>query len=215
VESLLSFIDPGQRALLLRAGVRRRFARGEVVFHEGDPGDSLHIITSGLFIARSTSPQGDVVGVNVLQEGMVFGELALLTENYRRSATMVALRAATTLMVTRDEFEDLRRREPKVDQLLVAILAERNRRLTDRLMEVVGVPTHKRVYRRLLAFADEVADDPAGWVELSQSDLAALAATTRPTVNRALRRAEQAGLVALGRGRVRVLDAPVLARWAG
>ena len=41
-----------------RAGVRRRFAPGEVVFHEGDPGDALHFVTHGVFVARSSSPRG-------------------------------------------------------------------------------------------------------------------------------------------------------------
>jgi CRP-like cAMP-binding protein len=216
VESLLAVLDPASRAGLLKVAIRRRFARGEVVFHEGDPGDALHVVTGGVFLARTSSSGGDVVAVNVLREGMVFGELALLTETYRRSATVVALRAASTLMVTRPDFEDLRGREPKVDRLLVAVLAERNRRLNDQLMELVFTPVHQRVYRRLLAFADAVGEgDRPGWVDLGQGELAALAGTTRPTVNRALRRAERDGLVELARGRVRIVDGAALARLAG
>jgi CRP/FNR family transcriptional regulator, cyclic AMP receptor protein len=216
VESLLAALDPAPRSGVLKVAVRRRFARGEVVFHEGDPGDALHVVTAGVFLARTSSPRGDVVAVNVLCEGMVFGELALLTETYRRSATVVALRAASTLMLTRGDFEDLRRREPKVDRLLVAVLADRNRRLNDQLMELVFTPVQERVYRRLLAFAGAVGDGARpGWLDLSQGELAALAGTTRPTVNRALRRAERQGLVELARGRVRIVDAAALARLGG
>jgi CRP/FNR family transcriptional regulator, cyclic AMP receptor protein len=83
-------------------------------------------------------------------------------------------------------------------------------------MELVFTPVQERVYRRLLAFAGAVGDGSRpGWLDLSQGELAALAGTTRPTVNRALRRAERQGLVELARGRVRIVDAAALARLGG
>jgi CRP-like cAMP-binding protein len=215
VESLLASIGSQGRAALLRAAVRRRFSRGEVVFHEGDPGDALHIVTDGVFLARSTSVRGEVVAVNVHREGAVFGELALLTASDRRSATVVALRPASTLMITSDDFEDLRAREPDLDRFLVSVLAERVRALNEQLVELLFTPVETRVYRRLLGFAEAVVGDAgAGWVDLGQAELASLAGTTRPTVNRALRRAERDGLVELARGRMRVVDVPRLARRA-
>jgi CRP/FNR family cyclic AMP-dependent transcriptional regulator len=208
-QSLLDSLGDRQRRALLQVASRRRYRRGEVVFHEGDPGDSLHVVTNGVFIARSNSTSGDVVAVNVLGEGTVFGELALLTADDRRSATVQALRAAATLRITRADFERLRDEDPKVDRLLVTVLAERNRKLNDQLMDLVFTPVETRVHRRLLAFAKAVAvsgQASDGWIELSQAELGALAGTTRPSVNRALRRAERDGLVELGRGRIRIVD---------
>jgi CRP/FNR family cyclic AMP-dependent transcriptional regulator len=167
------------------------------------------VVTSGVFIARSNSTSGDVVAVNVLGESTVFGELALLTADDRRSATVQALRAASTLRISRADFERLRDEDPKVDRLLVTVLAERNRKLNDQLMDLVFTPVETRVHRRLLAFAEAVAvpgRSGDGWIELSQAELGALAGTTRPSVNRALRRAERDGLVELGRGRIRIVD---------
>jgi len=40
----LSAAELGQLATLMR---RRAFRRGEVVFHQGDPGDTLHVVLSG------------------------------------------------------------------------------------------------------------------------------------------------------------------------
>jgi CRP/FNR family transcriptional regulator, cyclic AMP receptor protein len=204
------------RRALLKVAVRRRYGKGEVVFHEGDPGDALHIVTAGVFIARSLSTRGEMIAVNVFSEGGVFGELALLTESDRRSATLVSWREGATMLITRADFEGLRARQPTVDRFLVNALAERNRALNEHLVELLFMPADKRVYRRLLWFAGVVApagDD--GWVSLSQGELAILAGTTRPTVNRALRRAEARGLVRLGRGRIRVVDAEGLRQRAG
>jgi CRP/FNR family transcriptional regulator, cyclic AMP receptor protein len=203
---VLDSLNERERAALLRVAVRRRFSPGEVVFHEGDPGDTLHIVTRGVFIARSSSTMGEMIAVNVHAEGDVFGELALLTADDRRSATVASVRHGATLMLSRGAFEDLRARVPEVDRFLLTVLAERTRTLTAHLVELLFTPVEQRVYRRLLAFSAAVGGEGDGWVLLSQAQLATLAGTTRSTTNRVLRRAEQRGRVELARGRMRVVD---------
>ncbi len=214
---MLDAVAARERSALLQAGVRRRFAPGEVVFHEGDPGDALHIVTQGVFVARSSSTRGEVIAVNVFGRGDLFGELALLTSSARRSATVVSLEQGATLMLGRGPFEDLRARDPQVDRVLLTVLAERNRALTSHLVELLFTPVDQRVYRRLVAYHDLVAPatDDDGWIRLSQTELATLAGTTRSTANRVLRRAEEGGLLALARGRVRLLDLDELRRRSG
>jgi len=212
---VLDLLGEHERSALLRMGVRRRFSRGEVVFHEGDPGDSLHIVTRGAFIARSSSTTGEVVAVNVFTEGDIFGEMVLLNPGARRSATVVSHGHGATLMITRASFEALRASDTSVDRVLLSVLAERNRALTAQLVELLFTPVEQRVCRRLLAFSDAVgAVSSEGWVTLSQTDLATLAGTTRSTVNRVLRRAQDRGLVELARGRIRLVDEPALRRRA-
>ena len=216
--SVLDTVAARERSALLQAGMRRRFAPGEVVFHEGDPGDALHIVTQGVFVARSSSTRGEVIAVNVFGRGDVFGELALLTASDRRSATVVSLDRGATLMVGRGQFEDLRARDPSVDRILLTVLAERNRALTSHVVELLFTPVDQRVYRRLVAYYDLVAaaaGDSGGWIHLNQTELATLAGTTRSTANRVLRRAEEGGLVALARGRVRLIDVDGLRRRSG
>jgi CRP/FNR family cyclic AMP-dependent transcriptional regulator len=218
VVPVLDAVAARERSALLQAGVRRRFAPGEIVFHEGDPGDALHIVTQGVFVARSSSTRGEIIAVNVFGRGDVFGELALLTASARRSATVVSLERGATLMVGRGPFEDLRARDPRVDRVLLTVLAERNRALTSHLVELLFTPVDQRVYRRLVAYHDLVAsatEDNEGWIRLNQTELATLAGTTRSTANRVLRRAEDGGLLALARGRVRLLDVDELRRRSG
>jgi CRP/FNR family transcriptional regulator, cyclic AMP receptor protein len=211
---MLDAIDPRERGALLQVGVRRRFGRGEVVFHEGDPGDALHIVTAGVFVARGSSTMGEVIAVNVFAPGDVFGELVLLTAGARRSATVAALCPSATLMVAQAHFEALRTRVPSVDRILLSLLAQRNRALTAHLIELQFTPADQRVVRRLLDFHAMTAED-GGWVRLNQAELATLAGTTRSTANRVLRAAAARGEVELGRGRVRVLDLAGLRRAAG
>ena len=76
---------------LLQIARRRPFARNEVVFHRDDPGDSLHLISKGRFSVRVMTPLGDVATVAVRGPGESFGEMVLLSEDARRSATVTAL----------------------------------------------------------------------------------------------------------------------------
>jgi CRP/FNR family cyclic AMP-dependent transcriptional regulator len=194
---------------LLSVARRRTFARGEVVFHRDDPADSLHLVVRGRFGARVLTPLGDSVLVDVVGPGQSFGELALLWADGRRSATVESLEAGETRSVFRDDFAELQREHPGVKDVLLRLLAEQLRRSTDRLVEAHHVDAETRVRRRLSELAATYAD---GVVPLTQEDVAALAGTSRATVNRVLREEQRLGAVALTRGRTSVLDRESLER---
>src|SRR5437588_1799540 len=191
---------------LLPIGNRRRYGRREVLFHEADPADALHVVLRGRLAVRVTTSIGSSVMLDVVGPGDLLGELAVLGDDDHRSATVVTLEPAETLVVRGAVFEELRRADQRLNEFAVAVLARRNRQLVARLAEVVSVSAEVRVIRRLADVARlfEGAEG-ATVVPLTQDDLAGLAATTRETVNRALRRQVLAGTLELGRGRVVVL----------
>ena len=193
---------------LIASTRRRRFARQEVLFHEGDPATTVHLVAKGRIAVRVTTPQGDVATVDLVLAGDVVGELALLSPGRRRGATAVAMEPTETLSIDETTFSSLRRDDPAVSDFLVQLLAARVHRLTDRLLEALYLPAEIRLWRRILELSDVYGDV----VPLTQEDLAGLAGTTRATVNRALRREEKLGTIALGRGRVSVVDRAELAR---
>jgi CRP/FNR family cyclic AMP-dependent transcriptional regulator len=200
---------------VLSVSRRRRFARREVVFHRGDPADTVHLIAKGRFAVRVVTPLGDTVILTVLGPGELFGELALLTGT-ERSATVVAVEAGETLGVHRIDFDRLRRDHPETTEVMVAVLGAQVRRLSDALVEALFVPADRRVLRRVHDLAAMYEGDRETVdVPLTQEDVAAMAGTSRATVNRVLRDAEQRGVVRLQRGRTVVLDREALARLAG
>ena len=194
---------------LLAIARRRTFDRGEVVFHRGDPADSLHLIARGRFAARVTTPQGDSVLLDVLGRGQAFGELALLLPDAQRTATVAALEEGETRSVFRDDFARLQRSHPGVKDVLLRLLAEQLQRASDRLVEAHYVDADTRVRRRLCGLAEIYGD---GVVPLTQEDLAAMAGTSRATVNRILKDEEKRGTVEVGRGRVTLVDLAELDR---
>jgi len=210
---LLDGLGDTEVQALLSIARRRKFARGEVVFHEHDPADTLHLVDKGRFAVRVATPLGDTAILSILGPGDMFGELSLLGDaDARRSATVAALEAGETRSVHRLDFERLRSTHPETVAVLISILSGQVRRLSRHLLEALYVPADKRVLRRLLELGALYADGDATVVPLTQEDLAGLAGTSRATVNRVLREEEARGTVKLGRGRTTVLDAEALAR---
>lgn len=207
---LLRDLPQESRRDLLTGSRRRRFARREVLFHEGDPAASMHLVAKGRIALRVTTPLGDVATLDVVVAGGVLGEMALLAPDGVRSATAIALEPTETHVIDAATFADLRREQPALSDALVTLLAARVRQLNGRLLEALYVPADCRLLRRLLELGQMYGSD----IPLTQEDLAGLAGATRATVNRVLRREEKAGAVALGRGRVTILDSKALARRA-
>lgn len=207
---LLQGIPEGWVRQLVAGARRRKFARREVLFHEGDPAASLHLVDRGRIGVRVTTPLGDVAMLDVLVAGDILGEMALLKPGGRRSATAIALEPAETLMVDAEDFAQLRAQHPSAGDLLLELLAARVHQLNGRLLEALYVPADTRLLRRLLELAETYGDE----IPLTQEDLAGLAGATRGTVNRVLRREEERGLLVLHRGRLTVVDRAGLSRRA-
>jgi CRP/FNR family cyclic AMP-dependent transcriptional regulator len=214
----LASLSPHERASVLAATRRRAFGKGEIVFHEGDPGDALHLVESGHLAVRVGTPDGEQVTLNVLRPGDIVGELTLLDDRItgHRSATVVALEPCTTRVVSASAFRDLCRQHPGVQAFVIAALARRVRELSSLLLESLHLGLDRRVYRRLLELADVYGPARGPTViPLTQDQLADLVGGTRPSVNQVLQRLQTQGLIELHRGRIGVLDPDALRRMAG
>jgi CRP-like cAMP-binding protein len=201
----------------LVAGLRRRaYHRDEVIFHQGDPGDTLHLIAAGHVSVRVTLPGGEFVTVALFGPGDAFGELALVGGPRPRGATVIALEPSETLSLGRDQFERLRASYPGVNRFLLELLSARVERLNGQLVEALYVPAERRVLRRLLDLCQMYGGDGEHIViPVTQETLASLAGTTRPTANQVLGRLAASQLVEVSRGQIVVLNRGELYRRAG
>jgi CRP-like cAMP-binding protein len=202
---LFSNVAPEEIRKLLAISRRRTFAKGEVVFHRGDPGDSLHLVVKGSFAVRIMTPLGDTVTVAVRGPGDNFGEMALTASDSRRSATVAALQPSETMAIYFDNFERLRTTSEEINHVLISFLAGEVRRQNELLLDALYVPAERRVLRRLIELADVYADGD-GVIALTQEEIAQIAGTTRTTVNRVLRAQEARGTITLTRGKTAIID---------
>ena len=156
--SLLSWLPEEEKRALIQGARRRRFAKGEVVFHEGDPGETMHLLVKGRVAVRLSTPLGDRALLRIIDTGGWFGELSVLSPD-PRSATIMALEPCETLVVTSAQTDEIRRRIPEFDVMLVGALVEEVKRLSNALLDALYVPVEKRLYRRLVELARIYADD--------------------------------------------------------
>src|SRR5688500_10378867 len=96
--SILKSLPEDTRRGLLAAARHRKFARGEVIFHEGDPADTLHLIAKGRVAVRVSTRLGETATLSVLGRDDFFGELALISHG-ERTATVVALEPTETMAI--------------------------------------------------------------------------------------------------------------------
>ncbi len=200
----------------LAAGMRaRRFKRGEVIFHIGDPGDALFVIVLGEVKISLPSDTGEEAILATLGPGQVFGELALL-DGSPRSASASALVATETVVLPRDRFRELIATEAGVRDALLASIAGELRRLTTHVEELHFLDITGRLAARLVRLAHESGTPmPDGAVRLrtnlTQADLAAMVGCTRQSVNKLLGQFTDDGLVRLERDGIVVIDPETLA----
>ncbi len=208
---VLEGVPPADVRTLLASARRRTFEREEIVFHQGDAADTLHLITKGRFALRVVAPSGDSAMLAVRGPGDTFGEFALITADGRRTVTVSALERAETMSIGRRAFRELVRRHPSLSDVLVALLAERLRYSDDRIVAAHFLDADARVRWALLQLVPTYRDEDGVVVPLTQESIAELAGTARGTVNRVLRDEQDRGALALERGRVRVLHPDGLA----
>ncbi len=195
---------------------QRRYRRNEVIFHQGDPGDTLHVIAEGAIKIVLPSQEGEEAIIATLRPGDFFGELALL-DGGAHSATATAVEATTTMTLPRDAFLDLLGSSAGLRDALLRGLAAELRRLTGHVEELHFLDLAGRLAMRLVRLADETGP-PEAEVSLewpyTQSDLAAMIGGTRQSVNKLLSLLVDDGLIRVDRDRLVILDRDGLARRA-
>jgi CRP/FNR family transcriptional regulator, cyclic AMP receptor protein len=196
---------------------RRRFRRNEVIFHQGDPGDSLHIVASGAVKILLPSAEGEEAIIATLRPGDFFGELALL-DGATRSASAAALEPTETLVLPRAVLMELLGTVPGLGDRLLVGLARELRRLTRQVEELHFLDLAGRLAMRLTRLAQEAQPDTSGRISLSwpytQSDLAAMIGGTRQSVNKLLSQLVDEGLIKIEPDALVITDLDALERRA-
>ena len=186
---LFAALDDDADTALRGAMRHEQFARGDVIFDEGDSGDKLYAVIEGKVKLARTAPDGRENLQAVLGPGEMFGELSLFDPKPRTAGAV----AVTDTVLASLAHEDLRpwiTGRPDVAVLLLQALAQRLRRTNDVLADLVFSDVPSRVAKALLQLADRFGEPTAEGVhvahDLTQEELAQLVGASRETVNKAL-----------------------------
>ena len=130
VAALLAGLPAEHLAQLAATARRRTYRRGEVIFHQGDVGNSLHVLVSGVVKVVNDAESGAEAVLFILGPGDTFGELSLL-DGEPRSASVEAMEPVETVMLDRGVFLQYLAEHPEMLMPVTAALCGVIRRLTE------------------------------------------------------------------------------------
>jgi CRP-like cAMP-binding protein len=183
----------------------RRYARGEVIFHQGDVGTALYIVRKGQVAIRLSSEDGKEALLTLLDRGDFFGELSLL-DGEPRSTDAVAREEVDLLSLQREDFHRFLEARPQVATTLLSALARLVRRVTQLIHDATFLDARTRLVRVLLDLAEHQGQPGTDGVvinqRLTQSELANLCGLTRESTNKWLRFYVREGLLSYEGGKI-------------
>ncbi len=113
----------------------KKFADGEVIFREGDPGNVMYFISSGQ--VRITKKMGSLESqLGILKEGEFFGEIALF-ENVPRNATATSIGETTVVVADREALSQMIKERPDVALAIIQKMCARVRKVDDEITKII------------------------------------------------------------------------------
>jgi CRP-like cAMP-binding protein len=200
--TLLAGLSADERRHVLAAGIAKALAKGEVLFRQGEPAESLFVVEDGRVKMTQLGAEGQEVILRLAGPGEMFAAIAVLDgKTYPFGASAVA--ETRVRHWPRKVLHALFRSLPTLQSNVLGVVGSHSREMLDRFRELATEPAPRRLARALLRL---LPDDPAPQkVEgLTRQDLADMTGTTLYTVSRILSEWQSDGIVETGRGRVAV-----------
>jgi CRP/FNR family cyclic AMP-dependent transcriptional regulator len=192
-------------------------SRGQILFHEGEPGDSLYIVLSGKVKLGRRASDGRENLVAVMGPADQFGELSLFDPG-PRTATAVVVTDGRVARLPKAALQKWVEERPQIAMQLLRVIARRLRRTNTTLADLIFVDVPGRVAKQLLQLAQRFGSVEGGQLrvthDLTQEELAQLVGASRETVNKALADFAGRGWLRLEGKSVVILDRERLSRRA-
>lgn len=214
---LFATLDPDTAASLISSLIEQRVAKGEILFHEGEPGDDLYVILEGKVKLGHASADGRESLMAVLGPGEMFGELSLFDPG-PRAASATALTEARVYRLGNKELMPWLAGRPEVAAALLQALARRLRRTNEAMADLVFSDVPGRIAKALMDLGEKFGTMTENGLlvthDMTQEELAQLVGASRETVNKALADFAQRGWIQLESRQVLILDVERLGKRA-
>ena len=193
---LFSDILPRESAQIFAAGRAREFARGEVMYIEGDSVRQVLLLMSGLVKITKLGPSGTEVILRLGGPGDVLGAAAPFS-NETHGTTAQAFRLCRALVWDASVFQALVAPFPVLHRNMARIVGGHLLELEERFREMATEKVGPRVARQVVRLLEQIGRPVDGAVEISVSreELAQMTGTTLFTVSRLFSAWEALGFV--------------------
>lgn len=210
---LFEHVDEADLDALLATAKVSRYRADQMIFQKDEPGLAMMAVLDGRIKISNMSMDGKEAVLNIIEPGMVFGEIALL-DGRERTADATAMEDSELLVIYREDFLPLLETRPQLAIRLLEVVCGRLRDTSKLVEDAFTLTTPTRLARQLLRLADSYGKRTDDGVlidfKMSQRELAAYVGLARENINRQLKAWEKEGLISLAAGAVTIVDAETM-----
>jgi CRP/FNR family cyclic AMP-dependent transcriptional regulator len=205
----LSRLTADEAQQLESRAVTRTFRKGEVIYFPQDAGQTVLLLASGRIKLKNLTPDGKEAILAFVEEGEMFGELALLDDT-QRGEFAEAVSDAQLIAISADALRDVMEKRPDVAIGITRLVGLRRRRIQNRLQNILFRSNRERVVHLLLELLETYGSvDGTAWritLRLSHQEIASLIGATRESVTLILGQLQLEKLIRVYRRQLIVLD---------
>ncbi len=201
--------SPQSMNALAACGNLRQFSKGEHLFFDRDPVETIYVVVSGLVSLYKTNAQGEKKVIFILDQGDLINEVVL--QGVTASVNCEVFETAQVLCFNKHEFLKIMEHDFTLTKGVLDSLSLKVRRMYRQLKNTsTALRGDKRVAAKLWKLSKDFGvAGPEGTtitLNLSITYLADLLGLKRETVSRQLKRLSQQGLICIANGRITILD---------
>jgi CRP-like cAMP-binding protein len=179
--------------------------KGEMVFMQGDPSDSIYFLKEGIIKISRINADGRKLTIDLIRSGEFFGELCLAGEQERRTIAE-AMTNSYCCEFDRDFIENYMKRRPDIALALIKIIGDRRLAMENLLEDMAFMDIYTRVISLLLKYAEKNIVN----IPLTHQEIADLTGSTRVSVSRSIAKLRKQGLIETSGERIKIVDNEML-----
>jgi len=208
-----------QKAAEFRAQAdHRKFKKSEKIYMPDDMADKIFFVLEGRVKISSIGEDGKEVTKIIINQGELFGELALVGETKRRDSA-TALESTTLCIMTLQEMQSIMKSQSSISMFIMKILGSRVVDMEKRLESLVFRDSRTRIIEFVLDLVEKkgqrVGYEMVVRKFLTHQEIANMAATSRQTVTTVLNDLRSKNLLTFDRKRLLVRDLEQLEKEKG
>lgn len=192
----------------------RRLKKGEPVYLPSQSADGVLLVAKGRVKICHITPEGKQSILSFIDEGEMFGELALI-DCQKREEYAEAAEAATLVLIPQMAIRQIVQKYPDIVIGVTKLIGMRRQRIERRLRNLLFRSNRERVIHLLLELAEKYGRlTPEGLdlnIRLSHQEMASIIGSTRETVTVVLGQLQGEGLIKIARRRISIRDLVKLA----
>ncbi|TBL71248.1 Crp/Fnr family transcriptional regulator [Paenibacillus thalictri] len=187
----------------------RKFKKGSILFFEGDTGDEMFLIQSGVVKIYRIDNAKEII-LALFRDGDYFGEMALIQKGLTRSATAETLEPSIIYTLARSQLFEFIERSPKLCMKLLEDTMQRLRRANEQIYDLTFLDVRSRTMKTILRLTEEHGiKKPGGTmidVKLTHQQLANLIGTVRESVTKVLQELQEDKVITIDKKFIMVKD---------